>query len=106
MAKKAPQPESASREPHDLERLDRTVKELVGQVRTLSLIMDEIRDELIYAVRNDRFNAIPESTWRPAQTPPALSHPPKSPAPAAVPTPEKNAPVPDLSSRRASSLFE
>lgn len=93
---------SASPESADLDQLERTVKELVGQVRTLSLIMDEIRDELIYAVRNDRFNAIPEATWRPVESPPKPVAPAPPPELAAAPLLPSSVPP---ATRRPSTLF-
>lgn len=107
MAKKAPQPESAHREPNDIDRLERTVKELAGQVRSLTLLMDEIRDELIYAVRNDRFNAIPDATWKSAEPAPraiaAATVPPKRPA--AEPATELASPSPAPPRGRPNTLF-
>ena len=88
-----------------MDRLERTVKELASQVRTLSLIMDEIRDELIYAVRNDRFNAIPDATWRSMQPAPraaAGSPIPPKPLPAEAPA---TTPSPSASRGRPTTLF-
>lgn len=83
MAKRTTSTESPTQSSQEVDRLTQAVAALTDQVRTLSLILDEIRDELVWAVRNDRFNAIPSSmTWTP--TAPA-SPPPRDNAQAAHP---------------------
>ena len=73
MAKRTTSTESLTHGSQDVDRLTQAVAVLTDQVRNLSLILDEIRDELVWAVRNDRFNAIPISmTW----TPTASASPP------------------------------
>ncbi|MFO0966125.1 MAG: hypothetical protein U0793_11155 [Gemmataceae bacterium] len=44
-------------EPPDVAKLAEVVEGLTHQVRQLALILDEVREELIWAVRNDRFHA-------------------------------------------------
>ncbi len=41
----------------DIAKLAEVVEGLTHQVKGLAMILDEVREELIWAVRNDRFNA-------------------------------------------------
>jgi hypothetical protein len=52
-------------EPQQVDRLAEAVEALTHQVRQLGLIMDEIREDLVHAVRNDYLNPA-GSQWRPA----------------------------------------
>ncbi len=51
-------------EPQQVDSLAEAVEALTHQVRQLGLIMDEIREDLVHAVRNDYLNPS-GSHWRP-----------------------------------------
>ena len=74
-----------------VEALTQAVEALAHQIRHLSLILDEVREEVIYSVRNDLARA---DTWRPIAPPETTTVPEPvdeeestSPPPAAVPPP-------------------
>ena len=54
--RKQPKPAPAT-EQTDVARLSEVVSGLTHQVHQLALILDEIREELVWAVRNDKFCA-------------------------------------------------
>ena len=51
------QPSPSPEGQHDIATLAEVVSELSRQVRQLALILDEVREELVWAVRNDKFSA-------------------------------------------------
>lgn len=57
LRKKSPSPTAPERtEQTDVAKLAEVVQGLTHQVRQLALILDEVREELIWAVRNDKFH--------------------------------------------------
>lgn len=52
----------SSAEDPDIAKLAEVVTALTHQVRQLALILDEVREELIWAVRNDKFHAAGHSS--------------------------------------------
>ena len=47
---------SAAPESRDIAKLAEVVEGLTHQVRQLALILDEVREDLVWAVRNDKFH--------------------------------------------------
>ncbi len=58
-------PKTPAVEPQQVDRLAEAVEALTHQVRQLGLIMDEIREDLVHAVRNDRLDPAGRNQWRP-----------------------------------------
>lgn len=108
---KQPRPKNTPDSP-DIAKLAEVVQGLTHQVRQLALILDEVREELVWAVRNDKFNCAgaseryvasltstgPEEAEEEPEPPKRSSLPPVPVTAAAVPTPTP--------ARSAGSLFE
>jgi len=83
-------PKHTPEEQYDIAQLAEVVAGLTLQVRKLALILDEVREELIWAVRTDRFNAagasrqyvekrLPPSAEKEADDKPPVVPPPVKP---------------------------
>jgi hypothetical protein len=71
-AETPPAPVPARTTAEEVQGLTRAVEELVRQTRQLGLILDDIRQDLIHAVKNGTFSCsgVRDEAWRPIVTPP------------------------------------
>lgn len=95
--KPAPAPESL-----DVAKLAKVAEGLTHQVRQLALILDEVREDLVWAVRNDKFHAAGHSEQFVERT---LSAPPSEPAEDGCEVAPLS-PNPDSRPARPETLFE
>ncbi len=80
------------------EKLTAAVESLTREVRQLGLIMDEIREDLVWAVRNDRLEPASTNSWRPSLSSTTEDESPEAP-PVAPPAAAQDAPSPRADQR-------